>query len=112
VGKPLTVPLIATNDARVPLSYSIVKGPAGARLDPTTGVFSWTAPTTAPSSPVSVTVRVAVVGNASLSSSETFTIVVAPRPTVHPAATAVVATSGTPFALAGSVAGAPGAKLT
>ncbi|MBI4323715.1 MAG: hypothetical protein HY674_00455, partial [Chloroflexi bacterium] len=77
-GATLTLTASAT-DADSPantLTYSLVSPPAGATINPLTGVFSWT-PTTAQSpSTNTITVKVMDNGSPSLSDTKSFTVVV------------------------------------
>jgi hypothetical protein len=68
------------------LTYSLDTAPAGATIDPTTGLFDWT-PSEAdgPGGPYAVTVRVTDDGAPNLADTQTFNITVnevntAPRP--------------------------------
>jgi uncharacterized delta-60 repeat protein len=74
-GSLLTFTASATDpDAGQTLTYSLAPGaPAGATINPTTGVFSWTPPDEASTS---ITVRVTDNGAPNLSASRTFTVTV------------------------------------
>ena len=77
VGTQLTFTAVAT-DADDPVNtivYSLVDAPAGATIDPATGVFSWT-PTTA--GPVTFTVRATDNGNPAQMAEEEITVTVNP----------------------------------
>jgi hypothetical protein len=80
-GSTLTLKASATDpDPGQTLTFSLGPGaPAGARIDPTTGVFTWT-PREESSSPTSVTIRVTDDGSPPLSASRTFSISVADAP--------------------------------
>src|SRR5262249_28012646 len=58
------------------LSYSLVGAPAGASIDPTTGVFSWTPSEAQGANSYPVTVRVTADGSPSLSDEETIPLMV------------------------------------
>jgi uncharacterized protein (UPF0179 family) len=76
VGTELTFTAVAT-DADDPVNtivYSLVDAPAGATIDPSTGVFTWT-PTTA--GPVTFTVRATDSGNPAMTAEEEITVTVA-----------------------------------
>lgn len=74
-GQTLTLTAQAS-DVDLPanaLSFSLApNSPGGSSIDPVTGDFSWTAPTTAPTGPVSFTVRVTDAGG--LFSEQTFLV--------------------------------------
>ena len=72
----LTVPASAT-DADLPaetLTYSLVNGPAGAAIAPTTGVFTWTPSETDGPGTFPVTIRVTDTGTATAEVSFTITV--------------------------------------
>lgn len=60
------------NTPVLPLSYTLVSGPTGATIDPTTGVFSWAVPSSQASGAQTVSFKVA--DSVSSSPLETFTI--------------------------------------
>jgi hypothetical protein len=79
-GSTLTFTASATDrDPGQTLTFSLGPGaPAGARIDPATGVFTWTP--TEESSPITVTVRVTDNGSPPLSASRTVSIFVTDAP--------------------------------
>ena len=76
-GSPLSVNVSAT-DPDLPanaLTYSLPQGgPAGASIDPVSGLFRWTPDPLTPSGPVTVTVQVSDNGSPSLSATANFRI--------------------------------------
>ncbi|MGJ8695200.1 MAG: putative Ig domain-containing protein [Verrucomicrobiaceae bacterium] len=58
-GALLTFPASATGSELPPQSvtYSLINPPAGATIDPDTGVFSWTPPLTTPGGPQTITIQ-------------------------------------------------------
>ncbi|WP_145234608.1 putative Ig domain-containing protein [Urbifossiella limnaea] len=92
-GSLLTVTALAA-DADLPgntLTFSLAGGPAGAAIDPVTGVFTW-APTDGPGS-TTIAVRVTDDGSPALSATRTFTVTVgnvAPTAAVTGPATATL----------------------
>lgn len=99
-GRTLTVHAVATDpDAEEVLTYSLDPGaPAGARIDPTTGVFTWSS--TVPAAGT-VTVRVSDAGTPRYTASQTFRVSafdVPPQPQVSPNS---VKFHGTSFTAAG-----------
>ncbi|MCF7763615.1 MAG: immunoglobulin domain-containing protein [Verrucomicrobia bacterium] len=77
-GTPLVVNLSGT-DPDLPanaLTYSLTSGPTGAQVNPTTGQFSWTPPTTAGDTTANVTVQVSDNGSPALTASQTFKVAV------------------------------------
>jgi uncharacterized protein (UPF0179 family) len=99
-GTILTFTASAT-DADLPpnaMAFSLVTAPAGAAIDPVTGVFTWT-PSLGDLGPHTVTVAVTDDGTPPLSAQRTFTATVTGRPdlilTGLSASTAVVAPGGT-----------------
>ena len=85
---------VTANDADLPanaLTFSLVDPPAGASIDPATGVFSWT-PNDSPGS-YTITVRVTDNGTPALSDTRTFAVTVsnvAPSAAINGPATATV----------------------
>lgn len=100
-GSVLSLQLKAA-DSDVPanaLTYSLVSGPSNASVDPATGQFTWTAPQSAGST--TVTVSVTDNGTPALSDSKTFTITI-PAPNSAPSLAAIpntIATIGTELSL-------------
>ncbi len=80
-GSTLTLKAMATDpDPGQTLTFSLGPGaPAGATIDPATGVFTWT-PSEESSSPIPVTIRVTDDGSPPLSASRTFSISVTDAP--------------------------------
>ena len=75
--KPMTVTLAATDADRPPntLTFSLVSAPAGVRLDPTSGILTWT-PTLAQAPDTNViTVRVTDNGTPPLDDTKSFTVI-------------------------------------
>ncbi len=115
----LTFTATAT-DVDVPaqtLTFSLDAGtPAGASIDPSTGVFSWT-PTAAQIGSYSVTVRVTDNGSPALSASQTILITVSAAPNTAPTLgipgnQTVTATSNLTFTATASDADVPAQTLT
>jgi hypothetical protein len=100
-GSLLTVPVTATDpDPSAVLTYSLDTAPAGAVIDPSTGVFTFT-PDDGPAS-YAVTVRATDNGTPSLNDTQTFTINVNNvAPTVNPLPPATVC-QGDTYTAAGS----------
>ena len=77
VGIPAVIPVTASNLSGTPLTYSLVNGPAGASINPSTGIISWT-PTPGQAGTTNLlTVQVANAGPPPLSDSQSFLAVVA-----------------------------------
>jgi hypothetical protein len=77
-GSLLQLTLTATEPSAVSpvFTYSLVSGPAGAAVDPATGVFTWTPTSTQASSTNSVTVQAVDNSSPPLSATTTFMVVV------------------------------------
>ena len=74
-GVPLEVQATATDGANVPITYGLGSGaPAGAAIDPTTGVFAWTPDPYSSTGNYSVTVVATANGPVPKTASETFAI--------------------------------------
>ena len=74
-GSTLTVPVVASDpDAGDTLTYSLDAAPAGAAIDPVTGVFTWT-PVEGPATAV-ITVRVTDSASPPLSATRSFNVTV------------------------------------
>jgi hypothetical protein len=114
-GSLVTVPLSATDpDLGQLLTFTLVAGPAGAAVNPSTGVFTWTA-STVPSTN-SVTVQVTDNGIPNLSDSKSFNIIVITANT-SPVLATVPNLLGTPgsavtWQLSATDADTPAQKLT
>lgn len=89
-GSSLSFAVVASDpDAGQTLTYSLIGGPAGASLDPNSGVFSWTPadddPTGTPADAYSAIVRVTDNGSPALSADQPVTITVMNvAPTIDP----------------------------
>ena len=85
------------------LTYSLLAGPAGATVDPTTGIFHWRAPVSSAGSSNHVQIRVADNSSPSLTDTQSFTLRV--NPLVPAQLTPLACQNGV---LTLSVAGTPG----
>ncbi len=90
VGLALSVTNIVT-DPDVPpqiLTFSLLNGPAGASVDPLTGIFTWRATAVSSGTTIPVSIQVADNGSPSLSATQTFNVIVplASQPSISRAA--------------------------
>jgi len=96
VGSLLTLTAMATGQGSgTVLAYSLETGaPAGATIDPTTGTFTWTIPTTEPAGDYPVTINVSDDASPPLTASTSFTIHVQASPTLQASSFSAVSGSG------------------
>lgn len=100
-GSPVsfTVTVTQTGSGQPPIFYLAPGAPAGATINPSTGVFSWT-PTTPGT--YTITVNAVAAGTPLLTDSQTFTITVTDVPPVVHLGSKIQITLGDPFVRLGS----------
>jgi VCBS repeat-containing protein len=91
VGNPLTFTASATDNDEPPqsLTFSLEGGPAGASINPITGLFNWTPGDAEASTTNHVTIRVTDNGSPALSAAETIAVIVYATPTISIADTSL-----------------------
>jgi VCBS repeat-containing protein len=95
-GDLVSLTLVASDpDHGDKLSYTLISGPTGARVDAATGLFTWTAL----DGPATQSVTISVVDTAGLAAQQTFSITVADVPPVLTATGSANALAGDPYTL-------------